>query len=128
MPIYNPKEVVIIFGDYTLLDFAVGTSIIIESNAEPFSEQIGADGSIVRTVNADNTHRVILTLIRSSPSNEVLTDASKKSEIKTLKIVGTDGATKFRWSQAWINGHSIGLDECKWVFDTGQAENIDASA
>jgi len=128
---YDPKKVIINFGGNILGGFADGTFVeIAPSDADGFKKKVGADGEVVRSMSADNTHQVTVTLLQSSLSNQELStirDQDKLTGLSMMSLTITDlnGTTMGFWPQAWIRGDptwGYGKEDTdrQWIFDTGQ--------
>jgi hypothetical protein len=133
---YDPKKVIINFGGIILGGFADGTFVEIAANdADGFKRKVGADGEVMRSLSADNTHSITVTLLQSSASNKKLSDVRNEDKvtgkgIKALTITDINGETMGFWPEAWIRGDpTLGFakedTERQWVFDTGQQGSSD---
>ena len=128
---YDPKKVIIDFGGQIIDGFADGTFLTIAPHdADGFKKVVGADGEIMRSLSADNSHVVTFTLLQSSSSNQVLStirnvDKQTGKNMKSLTITDLNGKTLGSWAQAWIRGDpELGFSkentDRPWTIDTGQ--------
>jgi len=128
---YDPKKVIVNFGGNILGGYADGTYVEIAPNdADGYKKTVGADGEVIRSMSADNTHQITVTLLQSSLSNQVLSTARDTDKLTgmgmmPLTITDLNGATIGFWPQAWIRGDptwGYGKENTDrvWTFDTGQ--------
>jgi len=128
---FDPKKVIVIFGGVPIGGYADGTFIEISPNDEEgFKKVVGADGEVARSQSNDNTHKVVITLLQSSLSNQHLSivhnaDKASGKGIMPLTITDLNGGSLKHWPQAWIQGdptEGFGkeIGERQWTFDTGQ--------
>lgn len=72
---YDPKKVIATFGGSEIIGFAEGTFITVERAEDSFSVQTGSDGETLRVRNRNRAGTITLTLMQSSPSNDILSAA-----------------------------------------------------
>lgn len=104
---YDFKQVVVIFNGFQIQGYAEGAEVSIEYNEDMFTLQVGADGPGTRSKSNNESGRVTLPLMQSSPSNDVLSafaDADRLSNAGTgpLLIKDVSGRSLFTAEQAWI--------------------------
>lgn len=123
----------VIFGSL-ITGFADGTFIKIERNADTFTKVVGADGRVARARMRDNSARVTITLLHTSPSNDVLSAAAAAdrltgSGVGAFLITDLNGTTEASAPNAWIakpaaieRGKEIGNAE--WVIDVDDLDEV----
>jgi len=103
---YKPGEVSVVFGGYELTGFADGTIVVVEREEDSFTKHVGADGEVSRTLNANQSGTVTLTLKQTSDSNRILgellaTDEDDGSGVAEL-IVKDNLTNKAFAGEAWL--------------------------
>ena len=106
---YDAKRVVVAFAGIPLRGFADGTFINAEYNEDLYALKVGADGEATRSRNNNNSGRVTLTLLATSPSNAALSSLFNL-DLFTPGAVGTgpllikdrSGSTIVSAETAWI--------------------------
>lgn len=129
---YDPKAVVVTFRGAILTGYADGTFITAERNEDSFALQVGADGEYTRTISRNRSGRVTLTLLQTSPSNDILSAFAKVDEVSgqgkgPLSIKDLRGNTVVFAETAWLTRPSnveYGTEGSsrEWVFETGKLE------
>lgn len=105
---YDPKQIIITVGPYTITGFAEDTFLSIEPDGDGTTAVAGADGEVGRALSHNPLHTVTLTLLQTSPSNDFLSDmlardrASGGRGIFPLYVRDLRGTTQFAASQAWV--------------------------
>ena len=69
---YDPQAVVLVVGGQQIVGFAEGSMIECSRNSDGWTEQVGAQGDVVRNKSADKTGTIKITLQQTSPSNAIL--------------------------------------------------------
>lgn len=132
---YDPKMIIVTFGEVEVTGFAAGTFLNVErSNGPSFEKERGADGSVDRVNKNARDLTVTLTLKQTSVSNAALSaihssDQLLNTGIRPLLIKDLMGTTLVSAPQAWIeNDANIELADTlsgrEWTIATGQAEKI----
>jgi len=128
----DPAKVVISVGGVPISGYADGTFIRVERSSDMFSKVIGADGKTARAKSNDRSGTVILTLLQTSPSNDVLSGLAILDELQNSGVVpigATDlsGATTIFSGTGWVRkmpdweaGKEIGNIE--WTIDCADLE------
>lgn len=109
--VYDADQVSVIIGAILVEDgYDDGEFLTIEFNEEMFNTKKGTDGSVTRSKNNDNTARMILKLMSSSPSNLALsalatTDllAPNGAGIVPITVRDRSGSTIYTGQEAWIS-------------------------
>ncbi len=131
---YDPKLIIINFGEVIFTSFADGTFVTVTRNGNLFDKRKGADGSVDRINRNASDFEVAITLMQTSITNDLLSalaliDRTTNAGKRPLIIKDLNGTTLFFASQAWIQadpndeeGDSLGTRE--WMFATGYAEKF----
>lgn len=109
METYNPDDVSMTLGTTPIEGVMDGTFILIEPNAPDWKKKVGAQGNVARTRIEDESYRVTITLMGSSPSNKDLTGINKTDKATgqgQLPFLMEDlsGEDMFFATNAWIEG------------------------
>lgn len=129
---YDPKEVVMIWGGYTISGFAEGTFIkVTRTEKKLFEKKKGVDGSVERCNKNSLDFGIEFTLMQTAQSNDVLSAATildQESNVGAPELIIRDnsGRSLFTAGAAWIAEDAdmefaITLTPRKWMMDTGPA-------
>lgn len=128
MNTYDPKLVTLMFGGQAIVGYSDGTFISTARTEDAFSMRTGSDGHVVRSRNRNRTGSVTITLLPSSPSNDVLSAIALADEqggagVFPLFIKDLSGTTLATAPNAWVRkmaelvyGKEAG-DDREWVLD-----------
>ncbi len=126
-PTYDPDKVVVSFMGNILTHFADGTFVTLERNEDAFTLMVGADGETARARNQNRSGTLTLTLMQTSPSNDILAALAAADELDglgvgPLLVKDLQGSTLALAQNAWIKkiataefGKELGSRE--WVFE-----------
>lgn len=130
---YNPKMLVIVYGSREVDGFAEDDMVTIKPLGEGTQIYSGADGSVGRSMDPNQTYEVTIALATTSKTNDYFSnvynlDRSTGRGILPLTIKDLSGTTVFQANQAWITNfpeHTRGrkIEAQEWVFHTGQVAN-----
>ena len=130
---YNPKMLVIVYGSREVDGFAEDDMVTIKPLGEGTQIYSGADGSVGRSMDQNQTYEVTIALATTSKTNDYFSnvynlDRSTGRGILPLTIKDLSGTTVFQANQAWITNfpeHKRGrkIEAQEWVFHTGQVAN-----
>lgn len=132
MRTYDPGRVIISLFGANITGFADGTFIKIERNSDTFVKTVGADGKVARARQRDRSARITLTLLQTSPSNDVLSAAAEADEIAgtgvgTFLMTDLNGTTEASAPNAWVakpaaieDGKEVG--EREWMIDVDELD------
>ena len=130
---YNPKMLVIVYGSREVDGFAEDDMVTIKPLGERTQIYSGADGSVGRSMDPNQTYEVTIALATTSKTNDYFSnvynlDRSTGRGILPLTIKDLSGTTVFQANQAWITNfpeHKRGrkIEAQEWVFHTGQVAN-----
>lgn len=104
---YDPKRVTVSVAGIPLGQFAKGTFVVVEFEADAYSDEVGAQGEVVRVRSADERGTIKVTLMKASPSNDAL---SSLAALDRLTGAGV-GAAMVKDA----SGRSIHSAESSWV-------------
>lgn len=105
---YSPEDVtVLLLGIKPIEGFSEGTFIKISKDVPSYTTSRSSDGKIARKYDNDDTYTITLTLMSTSPSNEVLDawfKADRITRVAKLPIIIKDqlGSTLFTSTTTWI--------------------------
>lgn len=83
---YDPAQVLVAFLGNVISGFMDGTFISVERDEDAFALKVGADGETARAKNNNRAGKVVLTLMQSSPSNDVLANLGVQDEANATGI------------------------------------------
>jgi Protein of unknown function (DUF3277) len=81
MQTYDPTKNKITINGNTMFGFGAGSIVKASRNNDTFTLQIGADGIGTRTLSADKSGKIELTLQASSPCNAMLSAQALQDEL-----------------------------------------------
>lgn len=129
---YDAKKVAVIVGGIPMSGLADGTFVSIERDEDSFTKVVGADGQTSRAKSNNRGGSMSLTLMQSSPSNDVLTafmlaDETANAGVVPIAVVDFSGRTKFASAFGWIKKPPVAefgkeLSEREWVFDLSDVD------
>lgn len=96
---YDPKLLVVTFSGVPLLGFADGTFLTVERSEDMWNEVTGADGITSRAKTNNKSGLATLTLVQTSPSNDVLSALAQADEdfntgVRPFTATDLEGTTK----------------------------------
>lgn len=107
--VYNPKEVVIVFGPIIVTGFADGTFLSVDFNEDAYSLQVGTDGEGTRSRTNNESATVTFTTMQSSDTNDLLSALHQVDKntpggdgIVPLLIKDLQGSSLYAAETAWI--------------------------
>lgn len=128
---YNPKDVVVILGTEVISGFSEDDMITIKPVGDGITGYYGADGEVARSIDANNSLEVTITLAQTSDSNNTLMnlhllDKETGGGLAPLSIKDLSGTTIAQASQAWVSNipevkFGKTIDSNEWTILTGQA-------
>ncbi len=106
---YSPSDVTVSFLEANVVGFAEGTFIEIERNEATFTEYVGSLGEVCHTRSLNRTAKVTLTLMQTSPSNDLLAlyaklDEGSGNRFGPFMMKDTNGATVCLAPETRISG------------------------
>lgn len=127
---YNPKKVLFNWKGITARGYVAGSFIVVQMNAEMFTTNTGASGDVCRVQSNDESGKVTLRLMATSPTNAELSTQAALDKITglnygALQIKDLNGLTVHSAEQAWIekmpdDDKGMEVGEIEWVFACAQ--------
>lgn len=127
---WDPKTVIVVFGEDRIEGFADGTFVRAERAEDAFSVSVGSDGSGARVRNRNESGTVTVTLQQSSAGNATLSAVREADElgtdgsgVKQLLVKTITGESRFFAEEAWIRKspaqeYAKDQSDREWVFET----------
>lgn len=124
---YSADEVIVVVGGVPLSGFADGTFVNVSRDEQAFTKVTGADGTVSRAKTANKSGTITITLLSTSPSNDILTgfavaDEETSDGVVAVLVKDLSGRTVHASSAAWIqqipdDEKSKDVGEREWVLD-----------
>lgn len=83
---YDPKAMLLTFLGNLIDGYMDGTFLTVERDEDAFMLKVGADGEKARARNNNTAGKVVVTVMQSSPSNDVLSAAAADDELSGTGI------------------------------------------
>lgn len=135
---YDPKGIVITFGEILIEGFADDSFCSIEPAGDDATLYVGADGSATRGMTNNNSATITVTLSQSSPTNALLSAMSKVDRttgqgVRPMLVKDINGADLHLAPKCWIKkrpGREYGnaVKTRAWVFETHDLQDFDGGA
>lgn len=129
---YDPGEHLLSFLGIPLTAFGPDTFIAAARAEDGYSITVGAGGEVARSRNRNRTGRVTVTLLASSPENDLLMQAALADEatgegIGPLFLKDRAGTSVLHAENAWIAkipdmNRAKQLGTVEWPFDCAELE------
>lgn len=128
--IYDPKDVIIVFGPAGFLSgFADGSFITIEKKEDAFTALVGVDGEVARAKSNNQGATITVSLMQDSASNEILSsvhiaDLEAGAGVFPMLVLDTvNGTSLYEATKAWITRFPTAeydktAIERDWIFET----------
>jgi len=84
---YDPTKNVFVYQGHVIKGFAPGTFITAERDNDSFTDEVGADGAVVRVYSADKRGTITITLMGEADSNDILSTLMVSDE-RTKRAYG----------------------------------------
>lgn len=129
---YDPSQVNMSFRGVPIVGTAPGTFITVEYDEDTFTKQTGADGEVARARSRNRGAKVRLTLMQTSPSNDMLTAAHAEDRLLgtgsgTFNMAELNGTSLVNAPEAWVQklpslerGKELG--QVEWTLDCAAAD------
>lgn len=128
---YDPKQVIVAFGNHVVTGYADDSFISIEHNGDGIAHKYGCDGEIARAITPDDTSKIKLSLLQMSDTNEYLQnqynyDRNTGDGMFSVLVKDLRGGVVFSAQQAWVvktTTRNFGKDtnNREWEINTGSA-------
>jgi hypothetical protein len=107
MKTFSPADVVVNFHGFELSGYADGTFVSAKMDNDAFSDVAGADGEVARAASADERGEIVVTVLQTSASNDMLAaehakDTLGKTNTGPVFVKDLYGTTKIQGAEAWI--------------------------
>lgn len=132
MKTYDPRKIMVQFGNRQLTGFSQDSIVSITPHGEGVQKYVGADGQVQRSLDPDLTYEMEITLSSTSKSNDYLSncynlDRSTGKGQLPLLVKDLSGTTLFFASEAWVTnmpeaGRGRQITEMSWTIATGAVE------
>lgn len=122
---YSPKLVIISFLGVNLTGFADGTFLTIAKNDDAMKLKVGADGESAVAISADESGKVTVTLLNTSPSNDFLSLQANLRARGPLQAKDLSGRMLSGTDDAWVSkvadvNKSKEIETTTWQFESGK--------
>ncbi len=114
---YDPRRVIGSFRGIPFLGVKDGTFIEAERLEEAFAMDVGSVGDVCRVQNLNRTGRVTVTLMQSSPSNDLLSQVAQLDELSQTGF----GPILVRD----LNGNAVVEAPISWIVKIPKLERAD---
>lgn len=132
MKTYDPKKVMVQFGNRQITGFSEDDIISIQPNGDGVTPYVGADGEVQRALDPNRTFNVEITLANTSKSNDYLStcynmDNANGNGVQPLLIKDLSGTLLFFAPEAWVvnipqAGRGRQINTNTWTIATGAVE------
>lgn len=78
---YDPAKMLLTFLGSLIDGYMDGTFITVDRDEDAFSLKVGADGEKARARNNNKAGKIVVTLMQSSPSNDILSGYAASDEL-----------------------------------------------
>lgn len=131
---YDPAGIIFTFGGILISGYAPDTFITATRNSDAFTLQVGAGGQTCRSRSQDKSGTITVSLMQSSPTNDVLSaladiDEKTGSGLGAVLIKDVNGTTVISAENAWIKkkpeapfAKEASIRE--WVIETGELDHF----
>ena len=130
---YNPALVTVSVAGITLTQFAKGTFVTVEFDADAFSDDVGTRGEVVRIRSADERGTIKVTLMAASPSNDALSalaalDRATGAGVGAAMVKDVTGTSVHSAANAWVKKippkpYSTEADTVEWEIRCAQLKH-----
>lgn len=138
MRTYDPKQIIVNFLGITITGFAEDSFVEVDYDEDAFIKKTGAGGEVARTRNQNKGGSVKVTLMQSSPTNDLLSaaailDRKAGTGVGALQVKDGLGTSLHSAAEAWIkkvpaSPYAKALGEREWVFDCAELEHFVGSS
>jgi len=106
MQTYDPKDIIITYGGTILSGFSEDV-VTVERAEDQVTDEIGADGEVVRILSNDRRGNIRIFLLPTSPSNLVLSVVANLDEltgagVKAILVQDNRGNDLHTAAECWI--------------------------
>jgi hypothetical protein len=129
---YDPKAVRIIIGGVPIGGFAAGTFLSLAMDEQAFTKETGADGETARAKSNNNGGTATITLMQTSPSNDVLAAIAQADRLLNAGVVPIliqdgSGRTTLFSATGWVQkqpdaAFGLEIEDREWVMDLSDVD------
>lgn len=83
---YDPRLILISFGGVPIVGYADGTFLTVVRNNDMWAEVVGASGETSRGKSNDRSGLATLTLLQTSPSNDIISGFAIQDEVSNVGV------------------------------------------
>lgn len=109
---FDPNAFDIVFGGVKMEGFSESTMCKFEFDVESMSDVVGVDGDVTRSRNMDRRAKVTVSLMQTSPTNDLL------SALYLAGRAGTNGGDVAAFMMVDNNGRLVISGAEAWIMDT----------
>ncbi len=106
---YDPSEVALSWMGINITGYADGTFIEAERDEDGYTMYTGALGDVARARNLNRTGKVTVTLMASSPVNDIISAVAAlgdqfggRTDVGALSVTDFNGTTQVAAPYAWV--------------------------
>jgi len=105
---YDPSRVSVSWGPINITGFAEGTFVEAERDEDGFTKYVGSQGEVCRTRNLNKSGKVTVTLMATSPINDLIDLYASVDEdlglggVWPLRINDFNGYLRVSATEAWV--------------------------
>lgn len=82
--LYDPAQIIMTFLGVPIVGYADGTFVAVERADDAFTMQVGSSGEVARSRSQNRSGSITFTLMQTSASNDVLSEAAAQDEATGL--------------------------------------------
>lgn len=124
---YDPASVVVSVGGVPMSGYADGTFVSVDRDDDAFTKVTGADGNTTRIKTNNRAGFLTLTLLQSSPSNDVLSGIAQLDEAANAGVVPVlikdlSGTSIYFSATGWVRKYPTSdfgkeINNREWIID-----------
>lgn len=124
---YDPASVVVSIAGVPISGYADGTFVSVDRDDDAFTKVTGADGNTTRIKSNNRSGFLTLTLLQSSPSNDILSGLAQLDEATNAGVVPVlvkdmSGNSIYFSAQGWIRKYPTSdfgkeINNREWIID-----------
>jgi Protein of unknown function (DUF3277) len=128
---YDPRMVALIIDGVQITGFAEEKMIAVKTHGD-INKVVGADGEVARSMSANRTVDVTISLLETSQTNDFLSnlhelDINTGNGMVTFLLKDLNGTTLISAKQCWVKkypekDYTAKVKEIDWIIETGQAD------
>ena len=129
---YDAAQVVLTINGVAISGYADGTFISVEREEQSFTKVVGADGTTSRAKSNNRSGSLTLTILQTSPSNDVLSALLAQDELNNDAVVpvlikDNTGKSRLFSATGWVQGmptveYGKEISNREWTIDLADIE------